>query len=71
MGRAIRAAERIRAGKVWVNTYRIGGYSLPFGGFNRSGLGREGGIDAIKDFVGIKTVIIGLDPNSANPFAMR
>jgi acyl-CoA reductase-like NAD-dependent aldehyde dehydrogenase len=71
MARAIRATERIRAGKIWVNTYRIGGYSLPFGGFKRSGLGREGGVDAMKDFVGTKTVIIGLDPSRANPFAMR
>jgi aldehyde dehydrogenase (NAD+) len=71
MARAIRASERIRAGKVWINTYRMGGYSLPFGGFKRSGLGREGGLDAMKDFVGLKTVVMGLDPNSANPFAMR
>jgi (Z)-2-((N-methylformamido)methylene)-5-hydroxybutyrolactone dehydrogenase len=71
MARAIRAAERIRAGNIWVNTYRMGGYSLPFGGFKRSGLGREGGIDALKDFVGVKTIVIGLDPNHANPFAMR
>jgi aldehyde dehydrogenase (NAD+) len=71
MARAIRASERIRAGKVWINTYRMGGYSLPFGGFKRSGLGREGGIDAMKDFIGVKTVVMGLDPSSANPFAMR
>jgi len=71
MGRAIRAAERVRAGQVWVNTYRVGGHALPFGGFKRSGLGREGGIDAIKDFVGVKSVVIGLDPSGANPFAMR
>jgi aldehyde dehydrogenase (NAD+) len=71
MARAIRATERIRAGTIWVNTYRMGGYSLPFGGFKRSGLGREGGIDAMKDFLGVKTVVIGLDPSQANPFAMR
>ena len=71
MARAIRATERIRAGNIWVNTYRMGSYALPFGGFKRSGLGREGGIDAIKDFVGVKSIIIGLDPNRANPFAMR
>jgi acyl-CoA reductase-like NAD-dependent aldehyde dehydrogenase len=71
MGRALRAAERIRAGQIWINTYRIGGCSLPFGGFKRSGLGREGGTEAMKDFLGLKTVVIGLDPSSANPFAMR
>src|SRR5262249_27164623 len=41
LARALRAAERVRAGQVWVNTYRVGGVSLPFGGFKRSGVGRE------------------------------
>lgn len=71
MARSIRAAERIRAGQVWINTYRVGGYSLPFGGFKRSGLGREGGIEAVKDFMGVKSIIMGLDPSFVNPFAMR
>ncbi len=71
MGRAIRAAEQIRSGNIWINTYRIGGHSLPFGGFKRSGIGREGGIGAMKEFMESKTVIMGLDPSQANPFGMR
>jgi aldehyde dehydrogenase (NAD+) len=71
MGRAIKSAERLQVGHVWVNTYRIGGHTLPFGGVKRSGIGREGGVDALKEFVNVKTVVIGLDLNKVNPFAMR
>jgi aldehyde dehydrogenase (NAD+) len=71
MGRAIRAAERIRSGNIWINTYRVGGHSLPFGGFKRSGVGREGGIDGMREFMESKTIIMGLDPSQANPFGMR
>jgi aldehyde dehydrogenase (NAD+) len=70
-GRAIRAAERLRVGHVWVNTYRIGGHTLPFGGVKRSGIGREGGIEGLKEFSTVETVVIGLDPSKINPFAMR
>ena len=39
-------SERLRAGTVWVNTYRAVSFTSPFGGYKRSGEGREsGGID--------------------------
>jgi aldehyde dehydrogenase (NAD+) len=71
IGRALRASERLQAGTVWVNTYRIGGSSTPFGGYKRSGLGREGGIDAIKEWVNTKTVWICGKPDTHFPFVMR
>lgn len=71
MKRAVQAAERLKVGHVWVNTYRIGGHTLPFGGVKRSGVGREGGVDALKEFATVKTVVMGLDPSKINPFAMR
>jgi len=71
IGRALRASERLQAGTVWVNTYRIGGSSTPFGGYKRSGLGREGGIDAIKEWVNTKTVWICGKPDTNFPFVMR
>jgi acyl-CoA reductase-like NAD-dependent aldehyde dehydrogenase len=46
IGRALRASERLQVGTIWVNTYRVGGPSTPFGGYKRSGLGREGGTEA-------------------------
>ena len=42
--RAHRMIRDIRAGIVWVNTYRAVSPIVPFGGFGQSGLGREGGI---------------------------
>jgi (Z)-2-((N-methylformamido)methylene)-5-hydroxybutyrolactone dehydrogenase len=71
IGRALRASERLQAGTVWVNTYRIGGTSTPFGGFKRSGMGREGGIDAIKEWVNTKTVWICGKPDTSYPFIIR
>lgn len=71
IGRAMRASERLQAGTVWVNTYRIGGTSAPFGGYKRSGLGREGGIEAIKEWVNTKTVWICGKPDTNLPFVMR
>jgi len=71
IGRALRASERLQAGTVWVNTYRIGGTSAPFGGYKRSGLGREGGIEAIKEWLNTKTVWICGKPDTNFPFVMR
>ena len=41
--RALTMAERLEAGTVWVNTYRAVSYMSPFGGYKRSGIGRESG----------------------------
>ena len=71
IGRALRASERLQAGTVWVNTYRIGGMSTPFGGYKRSGLGREGGVEAIKEWLQTKTVWICGKPDTNHPFVMR
>jgi len=71
IGRALRASERLQAGTIWVNTYRMGGPSTPFGGFKRSGLGREGGTEALKEWVNTKTVWLCGKPDTKNPFVMR
>jgi aldehyde dehydrogenase (NAD+) len=53
-----RMAKRVRAGQVYVNTYGAGGgVELPFGGFNRSGHGREKGMAALHDMSALKTVV--------------
>ena len=49
-------ADRLKAGMVWVNTYRMVSYMAPFGGYKRSGLGRENGIEAINEYMQTKTV---------------
>lgn len=71
IARAFRASAAIKAGTVWVNTYRALSYSSPFGGFRRSGLGREGGVDAVKSFMHVKSVWISTKSDVADPFVMR
>lgn len=69
--RAIEVSNRLQAGTVWVNTYRAVSYMAPFGGYKRSGLGRENGLDAIKDYLQLKTVWISTARETPNPFVMR
>lgn len=53
-----RLAKRVRAGQVFVNSYGAGGgIELPFGGFGRSGHGREKGFEALYDMSATKTVM--------------
>jgi aldehyde dehydrogenase (NAD+) len=68
--RAFYCVERIRAGTVWVNNYRSTSYAAPFGGYKRSGLGREGGVEAIKEYLEVKSVWITTKPNRGNPFVL-
>ena len=69
--RAIVMAEKLEAGTVWVNTYRAISYMSPFGGYKRSGLGRESGIDAIREYLQTKSVWIDISGNAPNPFVIR
>jgi acyl-CoA reductase-like NAD-dependent aldehyde dehydrogenase len=69
--RALSMAERLEAGTVWVNTYRAVSYMSPFGGYKRSGIGRESGIDAIREYLQTKSVWIDIAGNAPNPFVMR
>jgi acyl-CoA reductase-like NAD-dependent aldehyde dehydrogenase len=69
--RALMMAERLEAGTVWVNTYRAVSYMSPFGGYKRSGVGRESGIEGIRDYLQTKSVWIDIAGNAPNPFVMR
>jgi (Z)-2-((N-methylformamido)methylene)-5-hydroxybutyrolactone dehydrogenase len=69
--RALLMSERLEAGTVWVNTYRAVSYLSPFGGYKRSGIGRESGIDAIRDYLQTKSVWIDISGNAPNPFVLR
>jgi acyl-CoA reductase-like NAD-dependent aldehyde dehydrogenase len=71
LGRAHRAARNLHAGTVWVNTYRALAPNMPFGGFKSSGIGRENGIEAVKDFTRLKAVWIETEPSAIDPFAIR
>jgi aldehyde dehydrogenase (NAD+) len=71
MRRSIMMAERLQAGTVWVNTYRAVSYLSPFGGYKRSGLGRESGQEMIKDYMQVKSVWISTATEVPNPFILR
>jgi aldehyde dehydrogenase (NAD+) len=71
IGRVMRLSEKLRVGTVWVNTYRAVSFTSPFGGYKRSGLGRESGIEAIKEYMQVKSVWIATQTNVANPFVLR
>lgn len=69
--RAMGISERLRAGTVWVNTYRALSFMSPFGGYKRSGLGRENGQDAIYEYLQQKSIWISTAAEVPNPFVMR
>ena len=72
LGRAHRLAKRIRAGVVWINTYRAVSPIAPFGGNGHTGYGREGGMDAMRDYTRTKSIWINTsDQPMADPFVMR
>jgi aminomuconate-semialdehyde/2-hydroxymuconate-6-semialdehyde dehydrogenase len=58
LGRAHRVAEQIHTGTVWVNCWMIRDLRVPFGGMKQSGVGREGGNEALHFFTEAKNVCI-------------
>jgi acyl-CoA reductase-like NAD-dependent aldehyde dehydrogenase len=60
-GRALRMAKKIKTGQVFINTYgAAGGVELPFGGWKKSGYGREKGFEGMLGYTQTKTIAIGL-----------
>jgi aminomuconate-semialdehyde/2-hydroxymuconate-6-semialdehyde dehydrogenase len=58
LSRAHRVAEKIHTGTVWVNCWLVRDLRVPFGGMKQSGVGREGGIEALQFFTEAKNVCI-------------
>lgn len=61
--RAHRVARRLHAGLVWINTWMLRDLRTPFGGVKESGVGREGGLEALKFFTEVKNVCLALEEN--------
>ncbi|NPT37413.1 aldehyde dehydrogenase [Paraburkholderia xenovorans] len=59
--RAMLMSQRLKAGTVWINNYRSSSFTTPFGGFKQSGIGREGGIESVKEFMEAKSVWMSSD----------
>lgn len=66
--RVFRASKALRAGTIWVNSYRTMGYSMPFGGVRNSGHGRENGIEGLREFLTTKSVWIETEGVVRDPF---
>ena len=61
LGRAHRFAAALESGIVWVNTWMLRDLRTPFGGMKESGVGREGGLEALRFFTEPQNVCIHLD----------
>lgn len=59
LGQCFRVAKNLQYGMVGVNDLALSAASIPFGGYKQSGLGREGGPDALAEFMETKYVLIG------------
>ena len=71
LGRSMRVSKAVRAGIVFVNTYRLISPMAPFGGIKDSGYGKEAGIDSIKEYTRIKTTWYNSsDKPMTDPFTM-
>jgi aminomuconate-semialdehyde/2-hydroxymuconate-6-semialdehyde dehydrogenase len=53
-------AEQVACGTIWVNTWLFRDLRVPFGGMKQSGVGREGGDEAIRFFTEPKNICIAL-----------
>ena len=68
--RAHRVAHALRAGTVWVNSYRTLSFNTPFGGYKMSGMGRENGLESLKDYTQVKSVWVELSGQTRDPFKL-
>ena len=69
--RAHRVARDLKAGTVWINTYRAISYASPFGGYKQSGYGRELGWEAVREFTQVKRVWVDRAETVPDPFTVR
>ena len=61
LSRAHRIAEKIESGIVWINCWLLRDLRTPFGGVKNSGVGREGGFEALKFFTEEKNVCVKIN----------
>jgi acyl-CoA reductase-like NAD-dependent aldehyde dehydrogenase len=61
LNKALRVARAVHTGTMWVNTYNLVHYGYPFGGFKKSGLGREMNKATLGQFSQKKSIIINMD----------
>ena len=67
---AHRVAHALRAGTVWINSYRAVSFTAPFGGYKQSGMGRENGLESLKEYTQLKTIWVELSGEIRDPFKL-
>ena len=67
--RAHRVAHQLRAGTVWINTYHVWNWLMPFGGYKESCYGRENGIQVMEHYTQTKSVWVDLQEIPVDWFA--
>jgi aminomuconate-semialdehyde/2-hydroxymuconate-6-semialdehyde dehydrogenase len=60
LSRAHRVSAKLRSGIVWVNCWMLRDLRTPFGGMNDSGVGREGGVEALRFFTEAQNICVKL-----------
>ncbi|MFI5212274.1 MAG: aldehyde dehydrogenase family protein, partial [Ignavibacteria bacterium] len=60
LSRAHRVAAKIQTGIVWINCWMVRDLRTPFGGMRSSGVGREGGIEALRFFTEARNICVKL-----------
>jgi acyl-CoA reductase-like NAD-dependent aldehyde dehydrogenase len=68
--RAHRIAHALRAGTVWINAYRTVSFNTPFGGYKHSGIGRENGLEFLRQYTQLKSVWVELTGKIRDPFTL-
>ncbi len=71
LNQALRVSEAVRAGTVWVNTYRVSAIQVPFGGTKDSGFGRERSLWALDEYLSLKNVMIDYSDTTRDPFVIQ
>ncbi len=67
-GRAMRIANQMHTGTVYINNYFDASPRSPVGGYKQSGYGRENGIEGIRSYMQCKSVWVSTKPNEPDPF---
>lgn len=60
LARALRVSSRISAGTVWINTHNVLVMEMPFGGYKKSGYGRDFGVQSIEEYTQTKHVLVNI-----------
>ena len=69
VAKAMRMADRIEAGTVYINNYFNAATQSPVGGYKQSGYGRENGFEGMRCFMQTKSIWLSTNPHQPDPFA--